>query len=199
MRRSSTPVRCTCTSSRRPGRRRSTLPSSSTAPVARRSPCSRATSTGSVAPGRCPARRTRRRGRPRSIACGHSRRASRGSAATRGSRLDVAAAADDAAAMTEPTGQTVDGTPWEEPRPPHLPDRVMRVHPIAWLFVALAVVVVVADLPTLRSMAVDPWFSGTGAPRPGRARRRMPARGGPVLAPSGRHRAAAAASSSVPS
>ncbi len=62
--------------------------------------------------------------------------------------------------MTEPTGQTIDGTPWEEPRPPHLPDRVMRVHPIAWLFVALAVVVVVADLPTLRSMAVDAWFLG---------------------------------------
>ncbi len=62
--------------------------------------------------------------------------------------------------MTEPTGQTIDGTPWEEPRPPHLPDRVMRAHPIAWLFVALAVVVVVADLPTLRSMAFDTWFLG---------------------------------------
>lgn len=44
--------------------------------------------------------------------------------------------------MDEPTGQTIDGTPWEEPRGPHLPDPVVdvsrRVPAAAWVFIALA-------------------------------------------------------------
>jgi hypothetical protein len=38
---------------------------------------------------------------------------------------------------TEPTGRTIDGTPWEEPRPPHLPDTLTRVSP--WVFPFLLV------------------------------------------------------------
>ncbi|MEO5885359.1 MAG: hypothetical protein ABIQ58_07600 [Candidatus Limnocylindrales bacterium] len=40
--------------------------------------------------------------------------------------------------MTEPTGHTMDGTPWVEPRGPHLPDRLMAVGWLAWPFVILA-------------------------------------------------------------
>lgn len=39
--------------------------------------------------------------------------------------------------MTEPTGHRIDGTPWEEARPPHLPDAVVRLSP--WTFAFLAV------------------------------------------------------------
>jgi hypothetical protein len=46
--------------------------------------------------------------------------------------------------MDEPVGRTIDGTPWEEPRGPHLPDPLTRgaagIPPISWLFIALAVV-----------------------------------------------------------
>lgn len=49
--------------------------------------------------------------------------------------------------MSEPTGHTIDGTPWEEPRGPHLPDRLtalmrrLATIPLpVWPFVALAVV-----------------------------------------------------------
>ena len=45
---------------------------------------------------------------------------------------------------TEPTGRTIDGIPWEEPRPPHLPDAVTRVSPWVIPFVLLAGVQVVA-------------------------------------------------------
>ncbi len=45
--------------------------------------------------------------------------------------------------MDEPTGYTIDGTPWDDPRPPHLPDPVVgvarRVPVAAWAFVVLAV------------------------------------------------------------
>jgi hypothetical protein len=44
----------------------------------------------------------------------------------------------------EPTGRTIDGTPWEEPRPPHLPDAVTRVSPWVIPFLLLAGVQVVA-------------------------------------------------------
>ena len=37
---------------------------------------------------------------------------------------------------TEPTGHTIDGTPWEEPRPPHLPDALTGVSPWVIPFVA---------------------------------------------------------------
>ena len=40
--------------------------------------------------------------------------------------------------MTEPTGHTMDGTPWVEPRGPHLPDRLSAVGWLAWPFVILA-------------------------------------------------------------
>jgi hypothetical protein len=45
---------------------------------------------------------------------------------------------------TEPTGRTIDGIPWEEPRPPHLPDVVTRVSPWVFPFVLLAGAQVVA-------------------------------------------------------
>ncbi len=45
--------------------------------------------------------------------------------------------------MDEPVGHTIDGTPWEEARPPHLPDPLTRVParlpPASWAFVVLAV------------------------------------------------------------
>ena len=44
----------------------------------------------------------------------------------------------------EPTGHTIDGTPWEEPRPPHLPDTLTRVSPWVFPFVLLTGVQVVA-------------------------------------------------------
>ena len=50
----------------------------------------------------------------------------------------------------EPTGQTVDGTPWEEPRGPHLPDPVVdatrRVPLVAWVFVVLAIATLAWEL-----------------------------------------------------
>jgi len=39
----------------------------------------------------------------------------------------------------EPRGHTIDGIPWEEPRPPHLPDRLTSISP--WVLPFLAVVV----------------------------------------------------------
>ena len=45
--------------------------------------------------------------------------------------------------MDEPVGHTIDGTPWEEARPPHLPDPLTRVPSklprTSWAFVILAV------------------------------------------------------------
>ncbi|MEA2578994.1 MAG: hypothetical protein QOD78_2582 [Chloroflexota bacterium] len=38
----------------------------------------------------------------------------------------------------EPTGHTIDGTPWEEPRPPHPPDALTRVSPWLLPFAAVA-------------------------------------------------------------
>jgi hypothetical protein len=43
-----------------------------------------------------------------------------------------------------PTGQTIDGTPWEEPRPPHLPDAATRLSPWVFPFVLLAALQVIA-------------------------------------------------------
>ena len=46
--------------------------------------------------------------------------------------------------MDEPVGRTIDGTPWEEPRGPHLPDPLTRgaagIPPISWIFIALAAI-----------------------------------------------------------
>ncbi len=42
--------------------------------------------------------------------------------------------------VTEPTGQRLDGTPWDEARPPHLPDAVTRVSPWVYPFLVAALV-----------------------------------------------------------
>ncbi len=39
----------------------------------------------------------------------------------------------------EPRGHTIDGTPWEEPRPPHVPDRLTSISPWVLPFVVVAV------------------------------------------------------------
>jgi hypothetical protein len=44
----------------------------------------------------------------------------------------------------EPTGRTIDGKPWEEPRPPHLPDRLTSITPWVIPFLLLAALQVVA-------------------------------------------------------
>jgi hypothetical protein len=56
----------------------------------------------------------------------------------------------------EPTGTTIDGTPWEEARPPHLPDKVTGTPLPAFVFFGLAVVVTVQ---TLRDAQLDPSLS----------------------------------------
>ena len=65
--------------------------------------------------------------------------------------------------MDEPTGHTIDGTPWEEPRPPHLPDPMTgvarRVPIAAWGFIALAIGFAAWGLRDLGSYLVE------GAPR----------------------------------
>jgi hypothetical protein len=43
----------------------------------------------------------------------------------------------------EPTGRTIDGIPWEEPRPPHLPDALTSVSPWVIVFLGLAALQVV--------------------------------------------------------
>ena len=40
--------------------------------------------------------------------------------------------------MVEPTGHTLDGTPWEEARPPHLPDRLTAISPWTVPFLLVA-------------------------------------------------------------
>jgi hypothetical protein len=39
--------------------------------------------------------------------------------------------------IDEPAGETIDGTPWEEARPPHLPDRLTSITPWVLPFVAV--------------------------------------------------------------
>ena len=59
----------------------------------------------------------------------------------------------------EPTGYTIDGTPWEEPRPPHLPDPLTgsarRVPAAAWIFIAVAVALLVWDLRDIATVWKD--------------------------------------------
>ena len=75
---------------------------------------------------------------------------------------------------TEPTGRTIDGIPWEEPRPPHLPDTLTRVPRWVFVFVLLAGVQVVAawldwvaqgDLrgPSAVEFLVRQWLPGVCA------------------------------------
>ena len=54
--------------------------------------------------------------------------------------------------MIEPTGQTIDGSPWEEPRPPHLPDRLASMPWLAWPFLILAAVLVGFALPRVQDV-----------------------------------------------
>ncbi len=42
--------------------------------------------------------------------------------------------------VIEPTGQRIDGTPWDEARPPHLPDRLTRISPWVVPFAVAALV-----------------------------------------------------------
>ena len=61
--------------------------------------------------------------------------------------------------MDEPVGRTIDGTPWEEPRGPHLPDPLTqgaaRIPLISWAFVGLAVI---AGVWRLTHLGVDSGF-----------------------------------------
>jgi len=54
--------------------------------------------------------------------------------------------------MIEPTGQTIDGTPWEEPRPPHLPDRLASMPWLAWPFLILAAVLAGVAWPRVQDV-----------------------------------------------
>lgn len=74
----------------------------------------------------------------------------------------------------EPTGHTIDGIPWEEPRPPHLPDTLTRVSRWVVPFVLLAAVQVNAawldwavqgDLrdPNAVELIVVQWLPGVCA------------------------------------
>ncbi len=71
--------------------------------------------------------------------------------------------------MDEPVGNTIDGTPWGEPRGPHLPDRLTssarrlwdRLPRVSWIFVGLAVangLVLARDggLSSVSDPALDP-------------------------------------------
>ena len=63
--------------------------------------------------------------------------------------------------MSEPIGQTVDGTPWDEPRGPHLPDRLTGIPLLIWPFVVLAVVqVAVLWMEHAADIARDPVWLG---------------------------------------
>ena len=54
--------------------------------------------------------------------------------------------------MIEPTGQTIDGTPWEEPGPPHLPDRLASMPWLAWPFIILAAVLAGVAWPRVQDV-----------------------------------------------
>ena len=52
----------------------------------------------------------------------------------------------------EPTGTTIDGTPWEEARPPHLPDTVTGL-PVPTILFTLGAIVV--GILTIRDRLPD--------------------------------------------
>lgn len=67
------------------------------------------------------------------------------------------------AAMDEPVGRTIEGTPWEEPRGPHLPDRLTslpgKLPRASWAFLALAIangIVLAVDRFFLPDPSLDP-------------------------------------------
>lgn len=65
--------------------------------------------------------------------------------------------------QSEPTGTTIDGAAWEEPRPPHLPDRLTSVTPWVLPFLVVAayqVWLLWAGQPTATDLShvVDYWF-----------------------------------------
>lgn len=45
-----------------------------------------------------------------------------------------------------PSGYTIDGVPWEEPRGPHLPDGIIRQPVLVWPFLALAALIAGRDV-----------------------------------------------------
>jgi hypothetical protein len=64
---------------------------------------------------------------------------------------------------SEPRGHTIDGIPWEEPRPPHLPDRLTSISP--WVLPFLGVVLfqlwllwINQPLSTNQGSVVDYWL-----------------------------------------
>jgi heme A synthase len=63
----------------------------------------------------------------------------------------------------EPRGHTIDGTPWEEPRPPHLPDRLTSISPWVLPFLVVAVTQlwvlwINQPLSTNQGSAVEYWL-----------------------------------------
>ena len=65
--------------------------------------------------------------------------------------------------MTEPTAASVDSKPWEEARPPHLPDTLTGIPRAVWPFVGLAVLVAVTEWYSRGGSIVpvtvpDPWI-----------------------------------------
>ena len=60
----------------------------------------------------------------------------------------------------EPTGTTIDGTPWVEPRPPHLPDTVTGL-PVPTILFTLGAIV--SGISTIRDRLPEPG-AGPGGP-----------------------------------
>jgi len=76
--------------------------------------------------------------------------------------------------MTEPTGRTIDGTPWEEPRPPHLPDWLTAMSPWVLPFAIVAayqvwLLWVGQPLGTNETAHIDYWVNSVRSEFPGLA------------------------------
>lgn len=74
--------------------------------------------------------------------------------------------------MTEPSGRTIDGTPWEEPRPPHLPDRLTAISPWVLPFVIVGVyqlclLWVARPLGTNETAHLEYWVNSVRSELPG--------------------------------
>jgi hypothetical protein len=63
--------------------------------------------------------------------------------------------------VDEPRGRTIDGTPWEEARGPHLPDRLTRFPRLPLAFTALAIAMGILSLTRLTT-AGGPFWVGYG-------------------------------------
>ncbi len=63
---------------------------------------------------------------------------------------------------TEPTGRTIDGIPWEEPRPPHLPDQLTRFSPWSIPFLLLAALQIIVgwqQWAASGATSAEPWLA----------------------------------------